>query len=47
MKIFSPAPVGFLPSRAGLQAKIAAGGTPAELKVWSAQLFNNRVDVPS
>jgi carbon starvation protein len=44
MKIFSPAPVGFLDIARGLQAKITAGGTPAELKVWSAQLFNNRVD---
>ncbi len=44
MKIFSPAPVGFLDIARGLQAKIATGGTPAELKVWSAQLFNNRVD---
>jgi carbon starvation protein len=44
MKIFSPAPLGFLPIARGLEAKIAAGGTAAELKAWSAQLFNNRVD---
>jgi carbon starvation protein len=44
MKIFSPAPIGFLAIARGLEAKIAAGGTPAELKAWSAQLFNNRVD---
>ena len=44
MKIFSPAPVGFLAIARGLEAKIAAGGTAAELKAWSAQLFNNRVD---
>ncbi len=44
MKIFSPAPLGFLPIARGLEVKIAAGGTPAELKLWGAQLFNNRVD---
>jgi carbon starvation protein len=44
MKIFSPAPVGFLAIAQGLEAKIAAGGTPAELNAWGAQLFNNRVD---
>jgi carbon starvation protein len=44
MKIFSPAPLGFLAIARGLEAKIAAGGTPAELTSWGAQLFNNRVD---
>jgi carbon starvation protein len=44
MKIFSPAPIGFLAIARGLEAKIAAGGAPAEIKTWSAQLFNNRVD---
>ena len=44
MKIFSPAPIGFLAIARGVEAKIAAGGTPAELKTWGAQLFNNRVD---
>jgi carbon starvation protein len=44
MKIFSPAPVGFLAIARGLETRIAGGGTPAELKAWSAQLFNNRVD---
>jgi carbon starvation protein len=44
MKIFSPAPLGFLPIARGLEVKIAAGGTAEELKAWSAQLFNNRVD---
>jgi carbon starvation protein len=44
MKIFSPAPVGFLAIARNLEAKIAAGGTPAELRLWEAQLFNNRVD---
>jgi carbon starvation protein len=44
MKIFSPAPLGFLALARGLAAKIAGGGTPAELATWQAQLFNNRVD---
>jgi carbon starvation protein len=44
MKIFSPAPLGFLALARNFEAKIAAGGTPAEVKMWSAQLFNNRVD---
>jgi carbon starvation protein len=44
MKIFSPAPLGFLAIARGLETKIAAGGTAAELKGWQAQLFNNRVD---
>ncbi|WP_414661133.1 carbon starvation CstA family protein [Horticoccus sp. 23ND18S-11] len=45
MKIFSPAPLGFLDIARGFAAKIEKGGTPAELKLWSAQLLNNRVDV--
>ena len=44
MKIFSPAPIGFLAIARGLETKLSAGGTPAEVTVWSAQLFNNRVD---
>jgi carbon starvation protein len=44
MKIFSPAPLGFLATAGGLEAKIAAGGTAAELATWRAQLLNNRVD---
>ena len=44
MKIFSAAPLGFLALARGFEEKIAAGGTAAELKLWSAQLFNNRVD---
>ena len=44
MKIFSPAPLGFLALARGLEAKIAGGGTAAELATWGAQLFNNRVD---
>ena len=44
MKIFSPAPLGFLALAKGLETKIAAGGTATELKTWNAQLLNNRVD---
>ncbi|HUR58761.1 MAG TPA: carbon starvation CstA family protein, partial [Opitutaceae bacterium] len=44
MKIFSPAPLGFLAIAKGLETKIAAGGTAAEVKTWTAQLLNNRVD---
>jgi carbon starvation protein len=45
MKIFSAAPVGFLAIARGLTARIAAGGTPAELATWRAQVLNNYVDV--
>jgi carbon starvation protein len=44
MKLFSPAPVGFLAIARGLEAKIAGGGTAAEVAVWESQLFNNRID---
>jgi carbon starvation protein len=44
MKIFSPAPVGFLALARSYEAKIAAGGTPAELKTWNTLLLNNQVD---
>ncbi len=44
MKIFSPAPLGFLGIAHGLEAKIAAGGTAGEIKGWEQQLLNNRVD---
>jgi carbon starvation protein len=44
MKIFSPAPLGFLALARGLEAKIAAGGTAAEQATWGAQLLNNRID---
>ena len=44
MKIFSPAPLGFLAIARDLENKIAGGGTADQLKMWSAQLFNNRVD---
>ena len=45
MKIFSPAPVGFLAIARGLEAKIAAGGTPAQLATWRSQVLNNHIDV--
>jgi carbon starvation protein len=45
MKLFSPAPLGFLAIAQGLQAKVDANaGSPAEIAAWSAQVFNNRVD---
>jgi carbon starvation protein len=44
MKIFSPAPVGFLAIARSLEAKVAAGSTEAELKVWHAQITNNYID---
>jgi carbon starvation protein len=44
MKIFSPAPLGFLSIARGLEAKIAKGGTAAELAQWNSQLLNNRID---
>jgi carbon starvation protein len=44
MKIFDPAPVGFLAIARGLKARLLAGGSPAEAVVWRAQIFNNYVD---
>jgi carbon starvation protein len=44
MKIFGAAPLGFLALARGLEAQIAAGGTPAQIASWQAQLLNNRVD---
>lgn len=44
MKIFSPAPLGFLASARKLEASIAGGGTPAQVAAWNAQLLNNRID---
>ncbi len=44
MKIFSPAPIGFLEIAKSLEIKIAAGGSQADLHAWQAQLLNNRVD---
>ena len=45
MKIFSPAPIGFLAIARGLEARIAAGGTPTELATWKSQVLNNHIDV--
>jgi len=44
MKIFSPAPLGFLAIARGLEAKIASGGSVRELGLWHGQLVNNRID---
>jgi carbon starvation protein len=44
MKIFSPAPVGFLAIARDLEARVAAGGSAPELAAWRAQIFNNHVD---
>ncbi|MBC7366483.1 MAG: carbon starvation protein A [Undibacterium sp.] len=44
MKILSPAPLGFLAIARGYGAKIAAGGTPAELATWRSLVFNNQTD---
>jgi carbon starvation protein len=44
MKIFGPAPLGFLAIARGLQQRIALGGSRADVISWRAQLFNNRID---
>jgi carbon starvation protein len=44
MKIFSDAPLGFLALARSFEAKIAAGGSTAELAGWKAQVLNNRID---
>ncbi len=44
MKLFSPAPLGFLAIARRLEASLAAGGTDAQLAAWKAQLLNNRID---
>jgi carbon starvation protein len=45
MKIFSPAPIGFLAIARGLEAKIVAGGSATELATWQSQVLNNHIDV--
>ncbi len=44
MKIFGPAPLGFLAIARGLQQRIALGGSRADVIAWQSQLFNNRID---
>jgi carbon starvation protein len=44
MKIFSPAPLGFLAIARDYEAKIAVGGTTAELATWRSMILNNRID---
>ena len=44
MKIFSPAPIGFLDIARGFAVKISTGGTRGDLTIWRAQLFNNLID---
>jgi carbon starvation protein len=44
MKIFSPAPLGFLAIARGLEQRLAFGVSRAEAVTLRAQIFNNRVD---
>ena len=44
MKLFSPAPIGFLAIARGFATRIAGGGPRADFAIWKAQLFNNLVD---
>ena len=44
MKIFSPAPLGFLALARNFAQRIAAGGSRADVATWHAQLVNNLVD---
>ncbi|MCX6951780.1 MAG: carbon starvation protein A, partial [Verrucomicrobia bacterium] len=44
MKIFSPAPLGFLALAGNAEKNLAGGGTAAQMQLWKAQFFNNRVD---
>ncbi len=45
MKIFSPAPLGFLALAKVNADKLASGqGTPAEIKTWQTLMVNNQID---
>ena len=45
MKLFSPAPLGFIAIARGMQAKIDANAwSPAEIAAWKAQVLNNHID---
>ena len=44
MKIFGPAPLGFLSIARGLEQRLAFGVSRAEAATLRAQIFNNRVD---
>jgi carbon starvation protein len=45
MKIFAPEPrLGFLSAARDFAAKIAGGGTPAEIAAWQHQMLNNYVN---
>ncbi len=44
MKIFGPAPLGFLALARSFDEKIAGGGAPADLAAWHTQALNNRID---
>src|SRR5207244_5647670 len=44
MKIFSPAPLGFLALAREYRSLIAVGGPWENMTVWRAQLLNNRID---
>jgi carbon starvation protein len=44
MKLFAPAPLGFLASARGLQELIVQGGTDAQVATWHSQLLNNQIN---
>jgi len=44
MKIFGDAPLGFLAIARGLEARIVAGGSAAEIALLQSQVLNNRID---
>lgn len=44
MKIFSPAPLGFLATADNYAKLIAAGGSPADVAKWQTLMLNNKID---